>query len=71
MDDFINEIETRSQPKSYEALKELFACFTYTREFNINAIKVYEDAIDVERLKCESKSFVCFKTTNNNINWSA
>ena len=70
---FVNEITERFNPQNYEALIEFYECFInldFKKEINVEKLKIYENALDLERLKFDSKSFVCYKIEKKNVNWS-
>ena len=52
---------------------ELYECFTncdYNKEVNSEKLQSYSNLIDLDRFKCESKAFVCYKLEQNNSNWN-
>ena len=71
IDAFATEITERFNPESYEPLIELYESFTnckYEREIDFNKIKIYSNVFDFDRFKSESKSFVCYKQNQKNMN---
>ena len=68
---FATEITERFNTESYEPLIELYESFTnckYEREIDFNKIKMYSYVFDFDRFKSESKSFVCYKQKQKNMN---
>ena len=60
-------------PKNYAALIEFYESFTsveYERDIQVNKLNIYENILDLQSFKIESKSFICYKLKQTNINWT-
>ena len=42
----------------------------YERDIQINKLNIYENILDLQRFKIESKSFISYKLKQTNINWT-
>jgi spore coat protein CotF len=68
---FTTEIIERFNPKNYEPLIELYESFTncnYEIVTDYDKIKIYSNVLDFDHFKSESKSFVCNKQKQENMN---
>jgi spore coat protein CotF len=68
---FTTEIIERFNPENYEPLIELYESFTncnYERVTDYDKIKIYSNVLDFDHFKSESKSFVCYKQKQENMN---